>query len=72
MSITMMGVLIGFVSEITGLTAWSQLLGPYFILNGYTGPGVMVNFILIIVCIGSCMALLYKAFTMDDGSEIPI
>jgi hypothetical protein len=72
MSITMMEVLIGFVGDISGLTEWSRIHGPYFILNEYTGPRVMASFIVIIVCNGLCMALLYKAFIMDDGSEIPI
>ena len=72
MSLVMMGGLIQFVSDITGLTEWSRNQGPYFILNETTGPAVMANFIVILVCIGFCMVLMYKAFTMDDGSEIPL
>ncbi len=71
MSLVMMGVVIEFVSDITGLTEWSRTHGPYFILNEITGPAVMINFIVILLSIGLCMALMYKAFTMDDESEIP-
>ncbi|PNX51614.1 MAG: hypothetical protein BV458_11280, partial [Thermoplasmata archaeon M9B2D] len=71
-SLVLMGVIIEFVSDITGLTEWSRTHGPYFILNEITGPAVMINFIVIILSIGLCMLLMYKAFTMDDESDIPI
>lgn len=71
MSFPLMGVLMTIVSELSGLTAWQRNHGPYFILNEYTGPGFMANFIVILFCIGLSMAFLYKAFTTDD-EVIPI
>ena len=71
MSFILMGTLIDIVSEISGLNAWQREHGPYFILNEFTGPGFMANFIVILFCIGLSMTLMYKAFTMDDES-IPI
>ena len=71
MSLILMGSLIGFISEISGLNAWQRAHGPYFILNEHTGPGFMANFIAIILCIGLTMTLMYKAFTMDDET-IPV
>ncbi len=68
LSIILMGSLIGIVSELSGLNAWQRAHGPYFILNEYTGPGFMANFIIILLCIGITMILMYKAFTMDDES----
>lgn len=70
-SISMMGVIIEFVSDITGLTEWSRTHGPYFIFNEITGPAFIMNFIVIIISIGLCMALIYKAFTTDENAGIP-
>jgi len=70
MSFVLMGVVVEFVSDITGLTEWSRTYGPYFILNEITGPAFMMIFIIIILTIGICMALMYKAFTIDNENEI--
>ena len=70
LSLPAMGVVIQFVSDITGLTEWSVHHGPYFILNSQTGPGVMANFIVILVFIGICMLFIFKAFSVTE--EIPI
>lgn len=72
MSLVLMGAIIQFVSDITGLTEWSRANGPYFILNEITGPVFMMNFIIIILSIGLCMALIFKAFMMYDENEIPV
>ncbi len=61
---------IQFVSDISGLTSWSQQHGPYFVLNEITGPIVMANFIFILFYIGLSMAFIFKAFSASD--EIPI
>ena len=72
MSLVMMGVVIEFVSDITGLTEWGRTHGPYIILNEFTGSAFMANFIAILLSIGLCITLIYKAFTMDDDSEFPV
>ncbi len=61
---------IQFVSDVSGLTQWSQAHGPYFILNEFTGPIVMTNFIFILFYIGLSMAFIFKAFSTTD--EMPI
>lgn len=70
LSLPAMGIVIEFVSDITGLTAWSEHHGPYFILNEYTGPGVMANFIVILIFIAICMFFIFKAFSVSE--ELPI
>ncbi|MBN2229184.1 MAG: acyltransferase family protein [Candidatus Thorarchaeota archaeon] len=70
MSMIVMMASIEIVSFLTGLTQWG-INQPYFILNDVTGPGVMINIMIIIFFIGLCMAFIYKAFTIDDD-EIPI
>jgi hypothetical protein len=70
LSLPAMGYVIQIVSDVTGLTAWSRVHGPYFILNEVTGPGVMVNFIVIIFFIGLCMTFIFKAFSVTE--ELPI
>jgi peptidoglycan/LPS O-acetylase OafA/YrhL len=72
MSLIMMGVAMEFISDITGLTEWNRTHGPYFILNEITGPAFMMNFIVILISIGLSMTFMYKAFTMDDDSQIPL
>ena len=70
LSLPAMGIVIQFVSDITGLTEWSAHHGPYFILNEVTGPGVMANFIVILVFIGICMLFIFKAFSISE--ELPL
>jgi hypothetical protein len=70
LSLPAMGTVIEIVSNLTGLTAWRENHGPYFILNEYTGPGVMANFIVILVFIGICMAFILKAFSVSE--EMPL
>ncbi|MFW9959551.1 MAG: hypothetical protein ACFFDV_00945 [Candidatus Thorarchaeota archaeon] len=70
LSLPAMGYVIQIVSDLTGLTAWSQSHGPYFVLNEITGPGVMINFIVILFFIGLCMAFIFKAFSVTE--ELPI
>ena len=70
LSLPAMGIVIQFVSDVTGLTEWSRNHGPYFILNQVTGPGVMANFIVILVFIALCMFFIFKAFAVSE--EIPI
>ena len=70
MSIAALGMMIEFVSEITGLNEYARTHGPIFVLNRYTGPGVMANFVVILIMLGICLFFIYKAFmSMDD--EIP-
>jgi hypothetical protein len=69
-SLPVMTVAIQIVSDVTGLTEWSVRHGPYFILNEYTGPGVMANFLVILFFIGLCMAFIFKAFSITE--ELPI
>jgi hypothetical protein len=70
LSLPAMGYVIQFVSDITGLTSWSTSHGPYFILNEYTGPGVMANFLVILLFIGICMTFIFNAFSVTE--ELPI
>jgi hypothetical protein len=70
-SLLLMGGAIQFISDISGLTEWARVHGPYFILNEVTGPGVMANLIAILFFIGLSMYLLYMSFTISDD-EIPI
>jgi peptidoglycan/LPS O-acetylase OafA/YrhL len=71
MSLILMGSLLQLVSDITGLTEWSRNHGPYFVLNEFTGPGFVADFIVIILSIGICILLMAKALTIDNN-EIPI
>jgi peptidoglycan/LPS O-acetylase OafA/YrhL len=71
LSLVSMATLIEFVNDITGLTEWGRTHGPYIVLNEVTGPVVMLDFIVILLCIGVCMLLMYRSFTIDDG-EIPV
>jgi hypothetical protein len=71
-SLVMMGPAIEFISDITGLSEWSQTHGPYIILNEATGPGIIASILLILFFIGLCMVLMYRAFTLDADSEIPV
>ncbi len=72
MSLVLMGAAIEFISDITGLTEWSQTHGADFILNEITGPGIMLSLLAILFFIGFCMVLMYRAFTLHDDSEIPV
>jgi hypothetical protein len=65
-----MSFTIQWVSDVSGLSAWSQQHGPYFVLNEVTGPIVMANFIFILFFIGLSMAFIFKAFGASD--ELPI
>ncbi|MCJ7817887.1 MAG: hypothetical protein MUP60_03460 [Candidatus Thorarchaeota archaeon] len=69
LSLPAMGVVIEIVSDLTGLTSWSESHGPYFVLNEYTGPGVMANFIVILIFIAICMTFIFKAFSITE--ELP-
>jgi hypothetical protein len=71
MSIMLMGVSLEFIAEYMGLNAWTIQHGNVFILNEFTGPGVMASVLAIILFIGLCMICLYKAFSLDDD-EIPL
>lgn len=70
LSLPAMWLVIEFVSDVTGLSAWSEIHGPYFVLNEVTGPGVMANFVVILFFIGLCMAFIFKAFSTTE--ELPI
>ena len=65
-----MSYTIQFVSDVSGLSAWSQSHGPYFVLNEITGPIVMANFIFILFFIALSMVFIFKAFGTSD--ELPI
>lgn len=70
LSLPAMGWTIGVVSELSGLDEWSRVHGPFFILNEVTGPGVMMNFIVILFFIGLCMFFIFRAFSTTE--EMPI
>ena len=61
LSFLLMGVSIQVISEVSGLSAYSD--GPYFILNDFTGPPVMASFVAIIICMGLSIAFIMKAFS---------
>lgn len=63
-----MTLTIQFVSNVSGLETYNY--GPYFILNEFTGPIVMMNFVVILFFIGLSMAFIFKAF--GTAEEIPI
>ena len=63
-----MSLTIEFVSDVSGLSNYNY--GPYFILNEFTGPIVMTNFIFILFYIALSMAFIFKAFGATE--EFPI
>jgi hypothetical protein len=63
-----MSFTIQIVSDVAGLSTYNY--GPMFILNEFTGPIVMTNFILILFYIGLSMAFIFKAFGTTE--EFPI
>ena len=63
-----MSFTIQLVSNVSGLDRYNY--GPYFILNEFTGPIVMANFILILFFIGLSMAFIFRAFGTSE--ELPI
>jgi hypothetical protein len=65
-SFILMGLSLQFISDITGLTHWSEVHGPYFILNEVTGPPVMISFLFIIGFISVSLVLIFKAFSTTD------
>ncbi|MGQ4911498.1 MAG: hypothetical protein ACP6KW_04955 [Candidatus Thorarchaeota archaeon] len=65
-----MSFTIQVISDVSGLTQWSQQHGPYFILNEFTGPIVMTNFFVILFFIALSMAFIFKAFGATE--ELPI
>jgi hypothetical protein len=56
------------VSNVAGLEQFNY--GPYFILNEFTGPIVMANFIFILFFIALSMVFIFKAFGTHE--ELPI
>ena len=64
-----MSFTIQLVSAVSGLTHYTSG-GPGFILNDFTGPIVMTNFIVILVFIGLSMVFIFKAF--GTAEEFPI
>ena len=63
-----MSFTIQIVSNVAGLSNYNY--GPYFILNEFTGPIVMTNFIFILFYIALSMAFIFKAFGATE--EFPI
>ena len=59
---------IQLVSNVAGLSQYNY--GPYFILNEFTGPIVMTNFIMILFFMGLSMAFIFKAF--GTAEDLPI
>ena len=64
-----MSYTIQLVSDVSGLTNYNTG-GPGFILNDFTGPIVMTNFVFILFFIGLSMAFIFKAFGTSE--EFPI
>ena len=64
-----MSFTIQLVSDVSGLTQYTSG-GPGFILNDFTGPIVMTNFIFILFYIALSMAFIFKAFGTTE--EYPI
>jgi len=62
-----MSFTIQIVSDVAGL---GNYYGSGFILNEFTGPIVMMNFIFILFYIGLSMVFIFKAFGTSE--EIPI
>ncbi len=63
-----MSFTIQLVSNVSGLEQFNY--GPYFILNEFTGPIVMANFIFILFYIALSMVFIFKAFSIHE--ELPI
>jgi hypothetical protein len=66
----LMGIVLQFISDVTGLSHWSQIHGPFFILNEVTGPPVMISIFVIIGFIGFSLACIFKAFATTDEMDI--
>ncbi|TFH09947.1 MAG: hypothetical protein E4H14_03510 [Candidatus Thorarchaeota archaeon] len=62
-----MAFTIQIVSDVSGLARYNY---GAFILNEFTGPIVMTNFIFILFYIGLSMAFIFKAFGTSE--ELPI
>ncbi|RDE15021.1 MAG: hypothetical protein C4K48_04915 [Candidatus Thorarchaeota archaeon] len=68
-SFVLMGISLQFISEVTGLSRWSEVHGPFFILNEITGPPVMASVLAIVGFISLSLAFIYKAFSTSDELE---
>ncbi len=65
-----MGMIIEVVSELTGLAEFGRRYG-IIAFNSTTGPGILANFIVILIMLSVCMLFIHKAFTTMD-EEIPL
>jgi hypothetical protein len=70
LSFVAMGVVLQIISEVSGLSQWSEQHGPYFILNDYTGPPVMASFLTVLVFMGLSIAFIMRAFSTTQEFEI--
>lgn len=70
LSFILMGVILQFISDVSGLSRWSQIHGPFFILNEVTGPPVMASIFVIIGFIGLSLAFIFKAFSTADEMDL--
>ncbi|MHA2119022.1 MAG: hypothetical protein ACW98J_08880, partial [Candidatus Thorarchaeota archaeon] len=70
LSLVAMGTAIEIVSELTGLAEYGRNHARFFVLNQWTGPGVLANIIVILIMLGICVFFITKMFTVMDD-EIP-
>lgn len=70
LSLAMMGIILGVVSELTGLAAYGRRYG-IIVFNRYTGPGILANFVVVLIMIAICLYLIYQGFATTD-EDIPI
>lgn len=69
-SLALMGIIIEVVSEFTGLAEYGRIHG-IIVFNRYTGPGILANFLVILLVLSLCLFFIYRGFTtMED--EIPL
>jgi peptidoglycan/LPS O-acetylase OafA/YrhL len=69
-AIASIGIVIEVMSELTGLAEYGRIHG-IIAFNRYTGPGILANFLSILVILAICMFFIYKTFTSMD-EEIPL
>ncbi|NWF96458.1 MAG: hypothetical protein HXY34_10000 [Candidatus Thorarchaeota archaeon] len=60
--------ILALVGDLTGLTSWSEVFGPYVFFNEISGPAFIVGFVVILVLTAAILRLLLEAFGDEGGA----
>ncbi|MDF1541295.1 MAG: hypothetical protein P1Q69_20525 [Candidatus Thorarchaeota archaeon] len=60
--------LLQFVADVTGLSQWTEIYGPFWFFNELSSRGFMVGFVAVLLMIGTIMYLIAKSFDAEEGS----